>query len=76
MTVYIDLVMLLNIVLDSILLMSVSVLLGRNVRIKRIVLGSLIGSLSTLILFISITSLELLILKFILGIIIFITLTL
>ena len=69
MTVYIDLVMLLNIVLDSILLMSVSVLLGRNVRIKRIVLGSLIGSLSTLILFISITSLELLILKFILGII-------
>lgn len=69
MTVYIDLVMLLNIVLDSILLMSVSVLLGRNVRIKRIVLGSLIGSVSTLILFISITSLELLILKFILGII-------
>ena len=69
MTVYIDLVMLLNIVLDSILLMSVSVLLGRNVRIKRIVLGSLIGSLSTLILFISITSLELLILKFVLGII-------
>lgn len=69
MIVYIDLVMLLNIVLDSILLMSVSVLLGRNVRIKRIVLGSLIGSVSTLILFISITSLELLILKFILGII-------
>lgn len=69
MTVYIDLVLLLNIVLDSILLMSVSILLGRNVTIKRIILGSFIGSLSTLILFVSITSLELLILKIILGII-------
>lgn len=69
MTVYIDLVMLLNIVLDSILLMGVSVLLGRNVTIKRIIFGSLIGSISTLILFIPITSLELLILKFVLGII-------
>ena len=69
MTVYIDLVILLNIVLDSILLMSVSVLLGRNVTIKKIIFGSLVGSVSTLILFISITSLELLILKFILGIV-------
>jgi len=69
MIVYIDLVMLLNIVLDSILLMSVSVLLGRNVTIKKIIFGSLVGSVSTLILFISITSLELLILKFILGIV-------
>ena len=68
MIVYIDLVLLLNIALDSILLMSVSVLLGRNVTIKRIIIGSLFGSISTLILFLSITSLQLLILKFLLGI--------
>ena len=42
MIVYIDLVILLNIVLDSILLMSVSVLLGRNVTIKRIIFGSIL----------------------------------
>lgn len=69
MIVYIDLVLLLNIVLDSILLMSVSVLLGRNVTIKRIILGSITGGVSTIILFISITNLSLFILKIILGIV-------
>lgn len=69
MIVYIDLVLLLNIVLDSILLMSVSVLLGRNVTIKRIILGSITGGVSTIILFISITNLSLFILKIILAIV-------
>ena len=68
MTVYIDIVLLLNIVLDSILLMSLSVLLGRNTNVKRIILGSLVGSLSTIILFIPINQIQLLILKFFLGI--------
>lgn len=69
MIVYIDLVFLLNIVFDFILLMSVSVILTRNVSIKRIILGSLIGGMSTLILFVSISSILLFILKLLLGIV-------
>jgi len=68
MKIYIDLIFLLNIVLDSILLMTLSIILERNVKLKRIIFGSLIGGLSTLVLFININSLELLILKLIIGI--------
>jgi len=67
MIIYIDLVFLLNIILDFILLMSVSVILTRNTRVKRILLGSIIGGLSTLLLFISINSFISFILKIILG---------
>lgn len=67
MIIYIDLVFLLNIILDFILLMSVSVLLTRNTRVKRILLGSIIGGLSTLLLFINTNSFISFILKIILG---------
>ena len=73
MKIYIDLIFLLNIVLDSILLMSVSVLLGRNVTIKRLISGSIVGGLSTLILLFNITSIELIILKLVLGILMCLT---
>ena len=65
MIIYIDLVFLLNILLDFILLMSVSVILTRNTNVKRIILGSIVGGLSTLLLFININNL---IIKIILGI--------
>ena len=68
MKIYIDLVFLLNIVLDFILLMSVSLVLKRNVKLKRLLLGSLFGGISIIILFININSFCLLILKIIMGI--------
>ena len=68
MIIYVDVVFLLNIILDFILLMSVSVVLTRNASIKRLFFGSLIGGGSTLILFVSINSLFLFLLKIILGI--------
>lgn len=73
MIIYVDLIFLLNVLLDFILLMSVSVVLVRNTSIKKIFLGSLIGGVSTLILFISINSFWLFIFKLVLGIIMILT---
>ena len=67
MVIYVDLVFLLNVFLDFVLLMSVSVILTRNVKIKRLLLGSIIGGLSTLLLFINVNSIISFILKIILG---------
>lgn len=67
MIIYLDLVFFLNIFLDFILLMSVSVVLTRNVSLKRIFLGSIIGGGSTFILFFSISSIILFLIKLFLG---------
>ena len=67
MTIYVDLVFLLNIFLDFILLMSVSVILTRNAKLLRIILGSLIGGISTVLLFINVNSIVSLLLKLLLG---------
>ena len=67
MIIYVDLVFLLNMFLDFLLLMSVSVILTRNTKIKRLILGSIIGGLSTLIIFINLSSMMSLIFKIILG---------
>ena len=67
MRIYIDMIFLLNILLDFILLMSVSIVLTRNTSIKRITLGSMIGGVSTTLLFINISSFLLFILKIFLG---------
>ena len=69
MIVYVDVVFILNVLLDFILLMSVSVILTRNAKLKRIILGSIIGGVSTFVLFISINSFLLFLLKIILGIV-------
>ncbi len=68
MIIYVDLVFLLNIFLDFLLLMVVNIVLVRNVPIKRIIYGSLIGGVSILILFIKLNSLILFLFKIILGI--------
>jgi len=65
MTVYIDLLLVLNFIYDMLLLITVSVTLKRNISFKRILLGSLIGMLSTLIIFIPINKYILLLLKII-----------
>lgn len=67
MIIYVDLVFCLNIVLDFILLMSVSVVLKRNIKIKRIIFGSLLGGVTTLVLFINVNSLFLFLIKIFLG---------
>ena len=67
MIVYVDMVFLLNMFLDFLLLMSVSVILTRLVKVRRIILGSLIGGLSTVLLFVNINGLVSFILKVILG---------
>ena len=68
MKIYLDLVLLLNFTFDFLLLMSVSLLLRRNVKIVRILLGAFLGSLSIFFLFIKITSLQLFLLKLMVSI--------
>ena len=52
MKVYIDLVILLNIMFDYLLLTTTSYILKRNVSFKKILLGSLVGGISILFLFV------------------------
>ena len=73
MKLYLDLIFLLNIWFDFLLLISVSILLKRNVKIKRIIIGSLVGGLTFFILFINMNSLELFIFKLITSILMIIT---
>ena len=70
MKVYIELILILNLIIDFIILLSVKLILRRNTTIFKLLLSSFIGSLTILLLFIKLTSLELIIIKIILGIII------
>ena len=67
MIIYIDVLIIVNFILDFILLMGVRVILTRNVLLKRVILGSLVGSLSIIVLFINISKIWLLLLKILLG---------
>lgn len=67
MTIYIDGLFFLNFFFDFLLLLSVVVILKRNVSFFRICLGAFIGSLSVFILFLKINSFELFLLKIYLG---------
>lgn len=68
MKVYIDLVLLLNFGFDFILLFATSYLLKRNTKLIKILLGSLFGSLSTLLLFLNINTFTLFIVKIMISI--------
>ncbi len=72
MIIYIDLLIILNFIYDFLLLMTVSITLKRNISIKRIILGSIFGSLIIFILFLRLNKYILLIIKIITGIIILI----
>lgn len=63
MTVYIDGLLFLNFYLDFVLLLTVVVVLKRNVKICRVILGAFIGSLTILVLFLKISSVELFFIK-------------
>jgi stage II sporulation protein GA (sporulation sigma-E factor processing peptidase) len=72
MKVYLDVVFLLNLFFDAIILLCVTLVLKRNVKFKRVILGSFIGSLSIFFLFFELSNFSLFILKIILCIIIII----
>lgn len=69
MTIYIDIILLINFIIDLLLLLSVSFLLKRRASITRIIISSSIGSLSTLLLFIIHNNFLLLIYKLLISII-------
>ena len=69
MTIYLDLVFLINFFFDLLLLVSVKLILKRNVRLYRQILGALFGSLSIFLLFIKINSIELLSFKILISLI-------
>ena len=68
MKIYLDLIFLLNFSFDFLILLSLSIVLKRNIKIKRIILGSIIGGLSTFLLFVKLNSFELFLIKFIISI--------
>jgi len=67
MTIYIDLLFILNFIYDGLVLLTVSVTLKRNISFKRILLGSLIGGISIFLIFIPINKYLLFILKILAG---------
>lgn len=67
MKIYIDYVFFVNFLFDFILLMGISVLLKRNIKTRKIILGSLAGGLSIFILFLNISSYLFMLLKIISG---------
>ena len=69
MKVYLELILILNFLIDLFILMSVKVLLKRNTTMFKLILSSFIGSLSIILLFVKLTSLELFIIKLLLSII-------
>ena len=68
MKIYIDLILLLNFGFDFLLLLSVSLILRRNAKIYKLLLGAFIGSISVLTLFMNINSLQLFLIKIIISI--------
>ena len=68
MKVYLDLIFITNFLFDFIILLTTSLILKRNVKIYKILLGALFGSISILILFIRMNSIQLFLFKFIISI--------
>ncbi len=69
MIVYLDLVFFLNLAFDFLLLLAVKIILKRNVKIWRILIGALFGSLSIFLLFLKLNSLELFCFKLLISLI-------
>ena len=67
MKIYLDMIFMLNFCFDFILLLSVSIVLRRNISIKRLLLGSTLGGLSIFVLFMKINSFELFLIKFVIS---------
>ena len=68
MKIYLDLILLLNFSFDFLLLLSVSIILRRNIKLRKVFLGAIVGALSIFFLFMKLNSLTLFIYKFIISI--------
>jgi stage II sporulation protein GA (sporulation sigma-E factor processing peptidase) len=68
MKIYLDYIFLVNLMFDFILLTGVSIILKRNISIKRIVLGSIFGGFTMILFFLGLNSFHLFFLKIISGI--------
>ncbi len=68
MKIYLDLVFLLNFAYDLLLLMTIDITLKRHMHLKRLVLASLLGALSLIILFLPFNKVILFILKILVSI--------
>ena len=72
MKIYLDVVFLINFFIDFILLYGTKKILKRNTSLKRLLLGSFIGSFTILYIFLELTTIKLLIYKLIMSILIII----
>ena len=68
--IYVDLVLFLNVAMDFLLLLSVSITLKRNVKFYRIILGSLVGGVSIVFLFLPLNNIMLFLFKMVVSILI------
>lgn len=73
MTIYLDLVFFINFFFDFILLTATKYMLKQRVKLYRLILGSLVGSLSIFFLFININSIELFLFKIIISVLMILT---
>lgn len=67
MKIYLDLIFLLNFGMDFLILLTISLVLRRNIKLRRIILGSVLGALSIFLLFININSIILILFKLIIS---------
>lgn len=67
MKVYLDIIFLINFIYDFIILLSSSIILKRNTKIIRIIIGSLFGSLTMFIYFIRMNNIEIIIYKLVVS---------
>lgn len=68
MKIYLDLVIFLNFFFDFLLLFTVSYTLKRRIKLKKLILGSLVGSTTIISLFLPLSTLELFFLKLLISI--------
>lgn len=73
MKIYLDVLFGINFFFDFLLLLIVSILLKRNIKVRRLLLGAFIGGLSIFLLFIKVNSIQLFLLKFFISIIMIIS---
>lgn len=73
MKIYLDYIFIINFLFDALLLLSVATILRRNISLKKILLGALIGGISIFTLFIKINNLELFLFKIIISILMILT---
>ena len=68
MKVYLDIIFILNFIYDFIVLLSTSIILKRNTKVIRLVLGALFGSLSIFTLFVRFNTISLIMFKLLISI--------